>query len=485
MTMAGIAAAGPPLLPAVGSRVAGREKWQPRDRAPGFAHAGRSLDMGALNPCEASALRSHYGRVSPYRQVGRMKILLSIYACAPNRGSDHAVGWNWATEAHRLGHEIWALVSPAHRDSIRRACDEIASLDGIHWIFPEVKGWPLSQAVEPKWERTYNLLWQIAALRHARELHRQIGFDVVHHLTWAGIRAPTFLGSLTAPLIVGPIGGGETSPPRLRDQIGLKGRILEGIRDLSNSTITMNPVVRDGLARASVIFVSTTDTQNLLSGSLRDKTLVFTQLGLPKAPFPSRPRPSSRSPRLLYAGRLLYWKGVHIAIRAFAELVRHIPNAAFTIVGNGPERSRLEEYVRQNNLTGHVEFIPQLPQSKLFELYGTHDLFLFPSLHDSGGFVVLEALSYGLPVVCLDLGGPRDMVTPRSGVVVKSNGYNSPELAVAMAREIVSLLAAPGKLAVLSDGAIARAQEFILGPRIKRFYDCAMELIPQARASVV
>ena len=93
-------------------------------------------------------------------------------------------------------------------------------LRGIHWVFPEVKGWSLKQAVEPKWERTYNLLWQRAALRHARDLHRQVGFDVVHHLTWAGIRAPTFLGALTAPLIIGPIGGGETSPSSLRDEIG-------------------------------------------------------------------------------------------------------------------------------------------------------------------------------------------------------------------------------------------------------------------------
>lgn len=277
-----------------------------------------------------------------------MKILLSIYACAPNLGSDHAVGWNWATEAHRLGHEIWALVSPAHRESIKRACDETPGLDGIHWVFPDVKRWPLKQAVEPKWERTYNLLWQCAALRRARDLHRRVGFDVVHHLTWAGIRAPTFLGALTAPLIIGPVGGGETSPPSLRDKIGLKGRILEGIRDLSNSTIAMNPVVRDGLARASVIFVSTTDTQNLFDGALRDKTLVFTQLGLPKLPSGGLPRSPSGPPRFLYAGRLLYWKGVHIAIRAFAEIVRQIPNARFTIVRSGPERSRLEARRRRS-----------------------------------------------------------------------------------------------------------------------------------------
>ncbi len=409
-----------------------------------------------------------------------MKLLISAYACAPNRGSDHAVGWNWATEAHRLGHEIWALVSPAHRESIKRACDENPDLGGIRWIFPEVKGWPLKQAIEPKWERTYNLLWQRAAVPHARELHRQVGFDLIHHLTWAGIRAPTFLGALTAPLVIGPIGGGETSPPSLRDRIGLKGRILESIRDLSNATIAINPIVRDGLARASIIFVSTTDTQDLFEGAFRDKTHVFTQLGLPELPSDHPRRSPSGPPQFLYAGRLLYWKGVHIAIQAFGEVVRQIPDARFTIVGSGPERSRLEDDVRHNKLLGSVEFIPQLPQNALFELYRNHDLFLFPSLHDSGGFVVLEALSHGLPVVCLDLGGPRDMVTPSSGVVVKHNGQNSAQLATMMAGQICRLLASPEKLAVLSAGAVARAQDFILAKRIKRFYDRAMEFMPAA-----
>lgn len=308
-----------------------------------------------------------------------MKLLISAYACAPNLGSDHAVGWNWATEASRLGHEIWALVSPAHRDSIKRACDENAALGAIHWVFPEVKTWPLKQAVEPKWERTYNLLWQRAALRRARDLHRQIGFDLVHHLTWAGIRAPTFLGALAAPLILGPIGGGETSPPSLRDKIGFRGRLLERIRDLSNSTITMNPIVRTGLTSASVIFVSTVDTQNLFTGSLRNKTVVFTQLGLPSLPSERLARSPSAPPRLLYAGRLLYWKGVHIAVRAFADAAMQTHNAHFTIVGDGPERSRLQEEVGQYNLQSKVEFIPRLPQSTLFDLYRRCDLLLFPS----------------------------------------------------------------------------------------------------------
>src|SRR5262249_28069542 len=171
----------------------------------------------------------------------------------------------------------------------------IPELAGIHWIFPEVPRWSLAQVIEPKWERTYNLLWQRRAVGLARELHHQVNFDAIHHLTWAGIRAPTFLGSLGPPMIIGPIGGGETSPRSLRDDLGPRGRMLEWIRDISNATIPLNPIVRRGFHDAAVIFVSTSDTQKLFKGNLRDKPVVFSQLGLPKLP-PARLRQWSKPP---------------------------------------------------------------------------------------------------------------------------------------------------------------------------------------------
>jgi len=112
-------------------------------------------------------------------------------------------------------------------------------------------------------ERTYNLLWQRATLRSARELQRRVGFDAIHHLTWAGVRAPTFWGR-SDRLSSDRLAAGKHPPFSLRDGFGLRGRILETLRDLSNATITINPLVRGGLSRASIIFASTCDTRNLL-----------------------------------------------------------------------------------------------------------------------------------------------------------------------------------------------------------------------------
>ncbi len=367
------------------------------------------------------------------------------------------------------------MTSIAHSAAIEAACREDSDLAGINWIFPKVAGWPLREGVEPAWERTYNLLWQRAALRHARVLHHKVEFDAIHHLTWGGVRAPTFLGALGAPLIIGPVGGGETSPAALRDTFTLRSRIAERLRDLSNASITINPITRGGLAQAKVIFVRTPDTQRLLTPAMQRKSSIFADVTLQRSQVGApRSRPPG-PPRLLYAGRLLYWKGVHIAIRALAQLLPRMPEARLTIVGKGPEGERLK--AEAANLGDRVEFIPWLPRQQFLEFYGNHELFVFPSLHDSGGTVVLEALAHGLPVICLDLGGPRQIVTAQSGIVVGTAGRDTMRVAAAMAEEMQQLFAEPGRLAALSAGAIARAHEFIVSDRVGAFYRAAAEMI--------
>jgi glycosyltransferase involved in cell wall biosynthesis len=404
-----------------------------------------------------------------------MRLLISAYACAPNRGSEHGSAWNWVTEANRLGHELWVFVSPAHRDAIEAASVE-GRLKEINWIFPEISHWPLKQGKEPKWERTYNFLWQRQALRIATKLQAEVGFDLIHHLTWGGVRAPTFLGSLAAPLIIGPVGGGETSPYRIRDQFPLKGKILEAIRDISNATITINPLVRKGLSDAAMIFARTSDTRDILSASMRKKTRVFMEIGVPVSQIGAARETRQSPPRILYAGRFLYWKGVNIAIDAFASLMARMPEARFTIVGSGPEESRLKALAKEKKVDGNIDFVAWLPQHEFIRLYETHDIFLFPSLHDSTGWVVLESLCRGMPVVCFDLGGPKDIVTPESGVIVRTTGLDAKQTARSLSEQLHGLLSSPAKLAKLSAGAIARAHDFLLTDRVEGLYAQASKL---------
>lgn len=161
---------------------------------------------------------------------------------------------------------------------------------------------------------------------------------------------------------------------------------------------------------------------------------------------------------------------MHIAIEAMSRLVAHVPDAHLTIVGNGPEEARLKSEVAQRNLGGNVTFVSWIPQQQLLSVYDNHDVFVFPSLHDSGGWVVLESLCKGLPVACLNLGGPKEIVTPASGIIVDTTGLDTAGVAARLAAELHAVLVDPQRLAVLSTGAIARAREFLLCDQVERLY---------------
>jgi glycosyltransferase involved in cell wall biosynthesis len=121
-------------------------------------------------------------------------------------------------------------------------------------------------------------------------------------------------------------------------------------------------------------FAYTADIRNLFRGPLAKKTVVFSPLGIQTEQLGSPRTPRQTPPKLLYAGRLLYWKGVYIAIQAFAKLLTKIPAARFTIVGTEPEEARLKADTLHRKIRDNVDFTSWLPQRKLFELYDSHDL---------------------------------------------------------------------------------------------------------------
>jgi glycosyltransferase involved in cell wall biosynthesis len=140
----------------------------------------------------------------------------------------------------------------------------------------------------------------------------------------------------------------------------------------------------------------------------------------------------------------------------------------------------LREAAAARGVAQNVRFVPWLSQHELFDLYQTHDLFVFPSMHDSGGTVVVEALSFGLPVICLDIGGPAQIVTSSSGVVVPTTGRDTAQVAAEMADEILRLVGSRRLLEQLSEGAKSRAAEFTVSRRVEAFYGMVAEVIVDA-----
>src|SRR5208283_3282005 len=136
------------------------------------------------------------------------------------------------------------------------------------------------------------------------------------------------------------------------------------------------------LSAASLIYVRTEESRRILPSSLQPKIIKFGELTI-RPHFVGIPRAlRTRAPKLLFAGRLLYWKGVDIVIDAFYHIIQQQPKACLTIVGQGPEQDRIKGEIERRGLAGSVRLLSQVPQEELFALYDSHNIFVFPSLHD-------------------------------------------------------------------------------------------------------
>jgi glycosyltransferase involved in cell wall biosynthesis len=119
------------------------------------------------------------------------------------------------------------------------------------------------------------------------------------------------------------------------------------------------------------------------------------------------------APLLLHVGRLAEEKNVQLALRAFKALRAELPQARMVVVGDGPQRAKLERRYPD------VHFVGMQHGETLARYYASADLFLFPSLSDTFGNVVPEALASGLPVVAFDAGAAAELVRDSgAGLVV-------------------------------------------------------------------
>jgi glycosyltransferase involved in cell wall biosynthesis len=142
-------------------------------------------------------------------------------------------------------------------------------------------------------------------------------------------------------------------------------------------------------------------------------------------------------PRVIVPRRLVPKNGVETFVRAFPEVRARIPGVRALVVGDGPERARLEALSRELGVGLDVQFVGATPHERMPDLFRSAQVAVLPSLMEATSVAALEAMACGLPVVASDVGGLPEIVDPTVGALVP------PGDPVALAEAVAGVLADP------------------------------------------
>jgi glycosyltransferase involved in cell wall biosynthesis len=367
-----------------------------------------------------------------------VKILLVGHTCGPGLGSEPGITWNWARFLS-VSHQVWVLAHPHYRDSVECFLRKHPN-PNLHFVWVTLPClWdPWDPARGEQGIRLHYVLWQHAVFRQAAQLQRQHRFDLVHHVSWNSVSAPSQLWHLAIPFVWGPVGGGQTAPPMFRHYFGSSwGK--EVLRTLRVKLVPLRPTLRRAVRHSAFILATNRESLRILEAAGARSVRLFLDTGIAPDYLPrTLPRPRAADGlTLLWAGRLEPRKALPLALEALVQT--RDARIRLLVAGDGPQRRTWEAQTQRLGLQRQVQFLGRLPWDKMPDLFRQADAFVFTSLQDSSGAAVFEAMAHALPIITLDHQGVGAFVPPEAGIKVPVT--TPAETTATLAQEICRLAA--------------------------------------------
>lgn len=323
----------------------------------------------------------------------------------PNKGSEEKIGWNIPLEASKTN-EVFVLTKEEHRKAISEYVSE-NKIDNIKFYFCDIPAVYKKMFKGIAYSMRLNF-WHKNAYSLAKEICHAENIEIVHQITPIEFRSIGQYAEIpNIKFICGPLGGGEFLPDGLRSYA--KGNLfVECMREKLNKSALKKYKKAKKLSRCSYIMFANRETKEYLS-ELTDgiPQKLFFDNGIEEKEFSDKSSSTDGKTMIfLVAGRLAYRKGHAFLFDALERLPDGL-DYQVRIVGDGPEREKIQKRCQNSKISDKVIFTGRIPFSDMEKEYQNADVFIMPSIRETTGAVLLEAMSKGLPVITIDkFGGP-------------------------------------------------------------------------------
>ncbi len=411
-------------------------------------------------------------------------VLISAIACDPNMGSEAYVGWNWLQLTLRCTGEerVILLTRRMHVEPVKT---RLLPEDALRTTVLGLDIWGLARMDHRhKLMKLYYVFWQFAALFFIAGYqirHRSIA--VIHHCTYNVVDMPGFLWMIPGTAFIwGPVGGGQVPPAWARPIYG-RGWLKQRWRALMKRTIRINPLVYLASLCSARIYVANADTLAVLPAIARSKSLRMLETAVNGVSPPACADTEDGHFNVLWVGQLEPRKAVVILLDALLRLRSTHENVfsqlRVSIVGSGPDAEALRMAIRAGQLGETVQAKGALDYAEVQALYHHAHAFVFTSVQDTSGNVLLEALSNGVPAIAFNHQGAREILSGGGGLLLEVDSYEAAVGAVADA--LVKLATEPALRARLAEEAICNIKkDFLWGHKERLHRRCLEELFPHS-----
>ena len=332
--------------------------------------------------------------------------MVSVLLVAPSvDGGDVGEAWVAYQWAKRLGERHRVTLLTHRKRSRPSAIEQLPGVEVVEWVEPPLIG---------RAERFNSLVkpWYPLFHRNARRWIRSAldsgrTFDVGHQPVPVAMRYPSPLAKSGISYVLGPVGGGLSTPPGFAGDDTAPWYV--DLRRFDALRLRRDPVLRHTYEHAATVAGIAPYVQEMLAPLRLRDFVVMSETALEELP-PAFDRDIRPGPvRLLFVGRLIRTKGARDAVRAMRHL-RDLP-VMLDIVGDGFDRDACESLAAELGLREVVIFHGAQPRHAVESFYRDADVFVFPSYREPGGNVQLEAMGHGLPLIVADRGGPGAAVS--------------------------------------------------------------------------
>ncbi len=410
------------------------------------------------------------------------KILVTAYAVNPYKGSEDGTGWNIIWQIAKYN-KVVAITRKNNREAIEKYCKEhpFEHQSNLTFEYFDLPYWMRFWKRKSRGAMLYFYLWQFFMPLFIKR--KKLTFDLAHGLNFHTDSIPCFLWMLGKPFVWGPVGHHPEIP---KDYLDENGATKEKLNDKLKWTIKsmakrFDPFLRISVMKADYILTINSAVINALNLKPEHcKVLPAVGAHAPK----SDHLKNNENFQLMSAGRFVPLKGFDLTVLAFAKFYQQLSSnekdyTTLTLLGKGPMKDKLVRLIQEHQLEQAVKIVDWLPQKEVFEAYQKADVFLFPS-HEGAGMVVPEAMSYSVPVICLDNIGPGELIGDEGGIKIPYTNYQ--QTINELANAIKSVYESPKQLHQLSLGAKHRFESYLdwnkKGKQIDSIYSEVLNEVP-------